>query len=56
MNTLIQRGLLLGLRLVLTAAKQEAGNHVPHQMLVAEGNHVEVSLTEVGSVCQHSSE
>ena len=39
--------LLLRLGLVLASAEQEAGNHVPHQILIAQRNHVEVGLPEI---------
>ena len=39
--------LLLRLGLVLASAEQEAGYHVPHQILIAQRNHVEVGLPEI---------
>lgn len=39
--------LLLRLGLVLASAQQEAGDHVPHQILIAQRNHVEVGLPKI---------
>ena len=47
-----------GLRpgLVVGASEQESSDHVSHQVLRAQLNHVEVGVTEVGSVGQQRGE
>jgi hypothetical protein len=49
-------GLVLLLRwlwLVLTSAKQEGSNHVPHQVLISQSNNIKVNLPKVLGVGKH---
>ena len=43
----------LDVRLVIGPAKQEGSDHVPHQVLTAQLNHIEVRVAKVGSIGQH---
>ena len=46
----------LDVRLVIGPAKQEGSDHVPHQVLTAQLNHIEVRVAKVRPVSQHGSE
>lgn len=44
--------LLLRLGLVLASAKQKAGDHVSHQILIAQRNYIKVGLPKILSISE----